>query len=86
MRTQFDSIIGLIVTEHSPSRMQQFAHDRYQRLQLSFAMIQQTLIKSSQPRIVLHRHQRRHIEGGAQVSIAGFADAGGFCAIEEPDS
>ena len=38
--------------------MQQFAHDRHQRLQLGFAMIQQALIKSPQRGIMLHRHQR----------------------------
>jgi hypothetical protein len=81
---KFGAVIGLMSFEHGVEGVQEFAHDGDEGLHFDFALGEQMLIEGAQVGVVAHGDEGGHVEGVAQVFIAGLADAGFLC-TEEPE-
>ena len=78
LREQARAVIVGAPTEHAEDGVQDLTGDGHQGLQFGFAACQQSLIKSAQMGIVAHRDESGHVQGAAQVAVAGSADARRF--------
>src|SRR3972149_6224277 len=73
---QLGAVVGLTMFEDAKDGVQELPHDGDEGLEFGFAFAEQMLIEGTQRGIVLHGNQSGHKEGGAQMAIAGLADAG----------
>ena len=65
----------LVVFEHTEDGVQEFTHNGDQGDHFEFSFGSQVLIESAQLGLAANGHQGGHIEGAAQMSVAGLADA-----------
>ena len=71
----FGAVEGLLVFEHAEDGVQEFAHGGDQGLEFGFTAPQQVVVESAQVGLTTNGHQGGHVEGAAQVSVAGLGDA-----------
>jgi len=71
---EFVAVEVLVVLEHSPDGVQQFAHYRDHGLHRSFAGGDEFAVERLHVGLMLNGYQRGHVQRGAQVAVADFAD------------
>src|SRR5438105_10028416 len=71
---EFVAIEILVVFEHAPDGVQQFAHHRDHGLHWSFTGGDELAVKRLHVGLMLNGHQCGHVKLGAQVAVADFAD------------
>ena len=67
--------IGLIF-DHAKANMSELAHGPAEGRHFAFAALEQALIVCAHHRVIAHGRHRGHVEFGAQVARADFAQLG----------
>lgn len=74
---EFVSVVGGEAAEDPVDGVEQLACDRDEGLEFGFVAALQELVEGLHVGIAPHGHQGGHVEGSAQMAVAGAADAGG---------
>jgi hypothetical protein len=72
------AVEGLVVLEHAKDGVEELAHGGDQGLHFGFTARQQVLVVGAHMRLMPHGDEGGHVEGLAQVLVAGLGDAGLF--------